>query len=540
MVKNMKIINLVKSEFIKNYNVKRWLIITIVLIIASLFLIRYTDNLLKEKATYDDTGLEISIESFENALNNLEKKEDKMLDDEYEMFFSRNYIDYMNILLNKEINHRNDWKFAFIDEQVLPTLSENFLIEKIVNEQRYEEVLEFCDYKDENSSVYGIKICQNILSADIDNGRNLTKLEELYKNNLQTITDYQQLLEEDKYYLYLQYQVDHGKIEKDEFVQILLDKKVETNTDFLGLNYLQYQRLEENTKIEIMNEEEYNQTPSSDYASYQEYVTYNTKLKNDAIKNREILLYSTEHEIEHDISYSLLDGVTENIRYMNTKIKVNQVFHLSVVVIIIVAILNSGIISREHSKGTIKNIITTPVQRWKILLSKFIYLLLDTYLIWLLGLVIISLLAGIQYGFNDLLDPKLVYVGGQVKEVNYYLYILKDIFLASIPIICFLSVLFFLSAVTLNTSLTVGIISSLSVVSFFLWIMMITNSFPNIVYTPFWYLDCGYILSNAEIYVDSLKNVSYNLGTGIISSLVISIILYILTNIVYIKRDIKN
>lgn len=540
MVKNMKIINLVKSEFIKNYNVKRWLIITIVLIIASLFLIRYTDNLLKEKTTYDDTGLKVSIESFENALNNLEKKEEKTLDDEYEMFFSRNYIDYMNILLNKKINHRNDWKFAFIDEQVLPTLSENFLIEKIVNEQRYEEVSEFCDYKDENSSVYGIKICQNILSADTDNGRNLTKLEELYKNNLQTITDYQQLLEEDKYYLYLQYQVDHGKIEKDEFVQILLDKKVETNTDFLGLNYLQYQRLEENAKIEIMDEEEYNQTSSGDYASYQEYVTYNTKLKNDAIKNREILLYSTEHEIEHDISYNLLDDVTEGIRYMNTKIKVNQVFHLSVVVMIIVAITNSGIISHEHSKGTIKNIITTPVQRWKILLSKFIYLLLDTYLIWLLGLVIISLLAGIQYGFNDLLDPKLVYVGGQVKEVNYYLYILKDIFLASIPIICFLSILFFLSAVTLNTSLTVGIISSLSVVSFFLWIMMITNSFPNIVYTPFWYLDCGYILSNAEIYVDSLKNVSYNLGTGIISSLVISIILYILTNIVYIKRDIKN
>lgn len=540
MVKNMKIINLVKSEFIKNYNVKRWLIITIVLIIASLFLIRYTDNLLEEKTTYDDTGLKVSIESFENALNNLEKKEEKTLDDEYEMFFSRNYIDYMNILLNKKINHRNDWKFAFIDEQVLPTLSENFLIEKIVNEQRYEEVSEFCDYKDKNSSVYGIKICQNILSADIDNGRNLTKLEELYKNNLQTITDYQQLLEEDKYYLYLQYQVDHGKIEKDEFVQILLDKKVETNTDFLGLNYLQYQRLEENAKIEIMDEEEYNQTSSGDYASYQEYVTYNTKLKNDAIKNREILLYSTEHEIEHDISYNLLDDVTEGIRYMNTKIKVNQVFHLSVVVMIIVAITNSGIISREHSKGTIKNIITTPVQRWKILLSKFIYLLLDTYLIWLLGLVIISLLAGIQYGFNDLLDPKLVYVGGQVKEVNYYLYILKDIFLASIPIICFLSILFFLSAVTLNTSLTVGIISSLSVVSFFLWIMMITNSFPNIVYTPFWYLDCGYILSNAEIYVDSLKNVSYNLGTGIISSLVISIILYILTNIVYIKRDIKN
>ena len=540
MVKNMKIINLVKSEFIKNYNVKRWAIISIVLILSSLFLIHYTDSLLEEYTTYDDSGLKTSIDSFENSLKNLEKKEAKTLSDEYEIFFGRNYIDYMSILLNKKIDHRNDWKFDFINEQVLPILSENFLIEKIVNEQRYEEVLEFCDYKDKNPSVYGLQICQNIISTNTNNGRNLTKLEELYKNNLQTITDYQQLLKENKYYLYLQYQVDHGQIENDKIVQTLLNKKVETNTDFLELNYLQYQRLKENTKIEIMDEEEYNQTPPGDYASYQEYVSYNTKLKNDAIKNREILLYSTEHEIKHDISYNLLDGVTEEIRYMNTKIKVNQVFHLSVVVMIIVAILNSGIISREHSKGTIKNIITTPVQRWKILLSKFIYLLLDTYFIWLLGLIIISLLAGIQYGFNDLLEPKLVYIGGEVKAVNYYLYILKDIFLASIPLICFLSILFFLSTVTLNTSLTVGIISSLSVVSFFLWIMMITNSFPNIVYTPFWYLDCGYILSNAEIYVDSLKNVSYNLGTGIISSLVISIILYILTNIVYIKRDIKN
>ena len=431
----MKIINLVKSEFIKNYNVKRWAIISIVLILASLFLIHYTDSLLEEYTTYDDSGLKTSIDSFENSLKNLEKKEAKTLNDEYEIFFGRNYIDYMSILLNKKIDHRNDWKFDFINKQVLPILSENFLIEKIVNEQRYEEVLEFCDYKDKNPSVYGLQICQNIISTNTNNGRNLTKLEELYKNNLQTITDYQQLLKENKYYSYLQYQVDHGQIENDKIVQTLLNKKVETNTDFLELNYLQYQRLKENTKIEIMDEEEYNQTPPGDYASYQEYVSYNTKLKNDAIKNREILLYSTEHEIKHDISYNLLDGVTEEIRYMNTKIKVNQVFHLSVVVMIIVAILNSGIISREHSKGTIKNIITTPVQRWKILLSKFIYLLLDTYFIWLLGLIIISLLAGIQYGFNDLLEPKLVYVGGQVKEVNYYLYILILVIYLHLPLI---------------------------------------------------------------------------------------------------------
>ena len=73
-----------------------------------------------------------------------------------------------------------------------------------------------------------------------------------------------------------------------------------------------------------------------------------------------------------------------------------------------------------------------------------------------------------------------------------------------------------------------------------MWLMQFINNFKYIVYTPFWYLDLGYIFMNAENYQLSLKSISYNLGTGIIVSLITTIILLVISNLIYINRDIKN
>ena len=230
-------------------------------------------------------------------------------------------------------------------------------------------------------------------------------------------------------------------------------------------------------KIDTFEEYQETHKNSNDYPSYQEYLAYNTNLKNKAIESKKILLYSTEHEIKQDIFYTYLDNVSEDDMYITPKLKVNRILHLSVIVMLIISITNSGIVSREHSNGTIKNIITAPVKRWKILLSKFLYLILDTYIIWLLGLIILSICAGIRFGFTELITPKLIVSGGKVIEVNYYLYLIKNILIASIPIISFLSILFFLSTVTLNTSLTVETTSIISVLSIIMWLMQLVSNF---------------------------------------------------------------
>lgn len=532
MVIVVKIINLVKSEFIKNYSIKRFLIILLILTISSFFLVKYTNRLMDEN--YDnENSIQSSIDSFQRYIDTTNQKEDKTFRDKYQLYYYKNYVKYMNFANKKGITSGVDWKVSFIFDELMPLMNQNYLIERMKENPNDPYIVEICTSEEEESSKLDKELrnlCLNYTPEDLD---------ALYAKNETRILDYQKLLEEDKYYQYLEYEVKNNFIEKDRFIELLIDKKVAKNTGFLGLNYLQYQALEENANIEILDSEEYKNKVISGM-DYEEYVKHQTKLKKDAIQNREILFYSAKQEIKQDISYNDSDSVSELVRYTNTKLKVNQVFHLSIVVMLIVGITSSGIVSNEHSKGTIKNIITAPVRRWKILLSKFIYLILDTYIIWLLGLFIISICAGIKYGFTDLFTPKLLYTGSKVIEVNYYLYLIKNILLASIPVVCFLSILFFLSTISLNTSLTVGVTVSLGVIAPFLWLLSMTGNWKQIVYTPLWYFDLGFILNNSERYIESIKNISYNLSTGIIICLVTTAVLYIISNIIYLKRDIKS
>lgn len=529
----LKIIKLIKSEFIKNYSVKRLLICILVLILASLFITFKTDGLLFNR---DNTSnLENSIQSMERSLLRVEEKNNKTFEDNSAIIYYKNYIKYME-LIKENTTSSDDWKISLSVYELIPLILNNYSIDTLNNNPNSNELLEICSKSDGNTfENYLISVC-GLTDNEKDN---------LYQKNSKLIIDYENLLKEDKYYLYLQYKVDNNMLSEDdnlEFIQTLIDKKVENSDSFLVKNYIQYQKLETNANLEIMLKKEYEEVykNKTDYSSYDSYYAYNNNLKNKAIESREILLYSTKNEIKQDIFYTYLDNVSEDNMYINTKLKVNRIFHLSIVVLILVSITNGGIVSNEHSKGTIKNIITAPVKRWKILISKFIYLILDTYILWLIGLIILSLCSGLKFGFNDLLTPKLLYTGGKVIEVNYYLYLIKNILIVSIPVIAFLSILFFLSTVTLNTSLTVGITSIVSVLGFFMWLMQFVNNFKYIVYTPFWYLDCGYILMNADFYQISLSTSAYSLSTGVIVSIIVTIIMLLFTNIIYIKRDIKN
>lgn len=534
----MKIINLIKSEFIKNYSIKKIIICILLLTLASLFIVYKTDNLLIE---YENAG-QTDAQYLKNYISNLKKnftEQDinslKTINEKISYSYEKNFIKY-NYLIMNDITSSKDWKYDFVTNYIIPLARYNDLIELLNNTLNNSEIQEICSEINEDKEIK--KFLTNACSITLEE-RN-----ELYQKNTKLITDYENLLKENKYYLYLKYQLDNNLLDEDnyEFAKILIDKKIENSDNFLVENYIQYQKLKDNASMKIDTFEEYQEKykDSDNKSSYQEYLAYNTNLKNKAIESRKILLYSTEHEIKQDIFYTILDNVSEDDMYITPKLKVNRVLHLSVIVMLIVSITSSGIVSNEHSRGTIKNIITAPVKRHKILLSKFIYLILDTYIIWLLGLIILSICSGIRFGFTELMTPKLIVSGSKVVEVNYYLYLIKNIIIASIPVIAFLSILFFLSTVTLNTQLTVGITSVISILSLFMWLMQFINNFKYIVYTPFWYLDLGYIFMNAENYQLSLKSISYNLGTGIIVSLITTIILLVISNLIYINRDIKN
>jgi len=509
----MKLINLVKTEFIKNYSIKRVFIICLVLFAASLFLINFTDMDVGKNMR---GNLQESIRAFEYTLDQLLNKKEKTFEDEYYIFDQTKYIEYVTKLQTKGVETESDWRFSLVYDSIRPFVMQNYLIEKLKENPNHPDIIAACntesqDYLNKNSIGFE-NLCDQIYSEN---------LSELYQTNASMIEEYEKIIEENQYYLYLEYQVNHNFLEKDPWIKQLINQKVESNMSFLGLNYMQYQAIEQNR-------------------NYESYAKYNKKIQELNTSNKAILLYSIEHGMKHDLSYNYFDMMRDDLRYMNTKLKVNQVFHLSVIVMLVVSITSSGIVSKEHSRGTIKNIITAPIQRWKILLSKFIYLVLDTYIIWFLGLFILSICAGIQYGFHDLFTPKLIFTNGSVVEVNYYLYIIKNMLIVSIPLICFLSILFFLTTVTQNTSLTVGITTSLGLISPFLWLLKMAGNFKYIVYTPLWYFDCGFILNHSDVYIESLDKIDFNLPMGIVISLIVTFLLYIISNGIYIKKDIRN
>ena len=88
-----------------------------------------------------------------------------------------------------------------------------------------------------------------------------------------------------------------------------------------------------------------------------------------------------KHDLEFD---SYMDGIDVGQKYISSKVIVNQALNLSIIVIVIVILTSGGIISKEHLTGTEKILLTQPVKRWKVLLSKFIYLILHSYIIWII------------------------------------------------------------------------------------------------------------------------------------------------------------
>ena len=529
----LKIINLVKSEFIKNYSIKRFLIISFIFLVCSLLVMKFMDANPTFSPDYSDideiiNGMQFSIENCNNHDDELLKLSCKSdLEKENE---------YLKKIKEMGVESRWDWRVESVRYDLQSVFLENFYIDFIKDKNNDEIINEILD-GNLSSDYYNID--DKIL--DLHNNYTSKELDELYSNNNMIIDKYMGLYEENKYYLYLEYQVENNKIEKDKIIELLIDRKVDSNFSYFGLGYMQYRNLWQHIEEPIASEEEYKEIGIVGYDSYEDYVAVEKYLYTKSVEFRRIILYSIEHEIKHDIIYNseYFNGA-DRYTYMSTKLSVNRIFHFSVIITLIIAISNSGIVSKEHSNGTIKNIITAPVKRWKILLSKFIYLILDMYILWLIALIILSIVSGFKFGFSDLFTPKLVFNGEKVIEINYYLYLLKNIFVASIPVICFLSILLFLSTISLNTSLTVGVMSGLSIGSFLIWFIGLYDWFKEIIYMPFWYFDCGFIINNANFYNLSLGVGLYNIYTGIFVSLVVIIILYLVSNIIYIKRDIKT
>ncbi|MBM7584793.1 ABC-2 type transport system permease protein [Bacillus pakistanensis] len=194
-------------------------------------------------------------------------------------------------------------------------------------------------------------------------------------------------------------------------------------------------------------------------------------------------------------------------------------------------IVAASIVASEFTWGTIKLLLIRPISRTKILLSKYLTVLLFgiTLLVILFGFS--TLLGFILFGGGENV-PHLVYVDGQVEEKNLVTYLINTYLLKSIDIIMMATMAFMISAVFRSSSLAIGI-------SLFLLFMggtatgFIAMKYDWAKYSLFANTDLTQYTGSMDPLIDGMT-----MGFSITMLLIYFIIFILLAFVIFNKRDV--
>lgn len=135
---------------------------------------------------------------------------------------------------------------------------------------------------------------------------------------------------------------------------------------------------------------------------------------------------------------------------------VTQTSGLISLVSLLSIIISAGIVAGEFITGTIKLLLIRPLKRWKVLLSKYITVLIFAFGALLILFSASFLVGGIFYGFNGANQPYLSYINGNVTEVNMVGHIFTTYAYACVDLLMMVTFAFMISTVFRNNALAVG------------------------------------------------------------------------------------
>jgi ABC-2 type transport system permease protein len=143
---------------------------------------------------------------------------------------------------------------------------------------------------------------------------------------------------------------------------------------------------------------------------------------------------------------------------------VNGSAGMMIVITIFTIIIVGDSVAGEFSSGTIKLLLIRPASRTKILVSKYISLLLFGILLLLTLFVVSVVINGILFGFGHMDLPLIKATAeGQVVESNMLLNLWKTYMLNSVSTVMYVSMAFMISSAFRSSAMAIG----LSIVSLF-------------------------------------------------------------------------
>lgn len=477
----------------------------------------------------------------------------------YQMYSKEDLIHYEEELIESPKNNvekiKNEFVMANIEliKQSLANKTtgssfKSILYDKYLNEKRtliivnnllngidinYNEIFESFDFYDERLNNYQILEKNDLLILKKEITANIDELETVIANNdyswylKQQVKQYKDMTKnkpsndaEQSIKNEYEYNVNVLKV-----YQMLLDKNITDETDF---RVREAENIIDNySRNEIvMTEKEYQATGNK--MSYDDYLKL-TELNNENVKS---IIAKSMYAIEHDIDYNKTGARSNFEENINLNIAL-----LSIMTVVIAG----GIVANEFQKGTIRLLIIRPAKRYKILLSKFLAVIIIT-----IGLAIVSNLVaflanGIVYGFQDYFIPTLIYINNNVIETSYILESIKNIAILLIPVLFVGLGAFTLSTITNNTALSVGFSIFLLLGGSLGIVVLQLIRFPFTAYTFLPYLDYTQFLK-PEILISncSMYQIYYNFTQANLVLIGWSAIFYFVSNLIFTKKDIKN
>jgi ABC-2 type transport system permease protein len=265
----------------------------------------------------------------------------------------------------------------------------------------------------------------------------------------------------------------------------ILKHMIKIKAEYLGWEY--YSLSAANTMISEIDlieppvtENEFNS--SSFY--YDEYDSYNSY----------IALWEEELQLKLDVAmvleYSVLNDIpTQSVQLSSSKSVFTTTITSNLQYVMYFAIVLAAIIvAKEFSSGTARLLFIRPHSRSKILLSKYVTVMILVAVLNIINVILSFLFTIIFNGFGDIFASNLVVNNGVVEETSAILSVILAVFLANFRVVLFVSLAFMMSALCKKSALgiVVGLVSDL-LFSTIYEVVALMSGMSALKYTPIAY-----------------------------------------------------
>ncbi|MFZ3588525.1 ABC transporter permease [Bacillus sp. DJP31] len=194
-------------------------------------------------------------------------------------------------------------------------------------------------------------------------------------------------------------------------------------------------------------------------------------------------------------------------------------------------IIAAGIVSSEFSWGTIKLLLIRPLSRSKILLSKYITVLLFGGLLLAIIFTLSAVVGLVLFGLPTNEVPHLAFMDGEVVERNIVLHLIVQYLLSSIDVLMVATMAFMISAVFRNNSLAIGIS---------LFLLLMGGTATMLLASKFeWAKYFLFANTDLNVYFDGVPPVDgMTLSFSIVMLIVYYVVFQLLSFFVFAKRDV--